>query len=180
MPRQSTSENLTKPVEGTASRIRSSSRPRLLFVILSVVAGSADVTSFLGLGLFSAHVTGNLVILAAHIIAQKAGNACLIDSVLLFILALALTKLWGAGLEALDISLLQPLLLLQFLLLAASFVFGLAPGHHPDPEARGIVAAGQLCVAAMAGRTMPYQTYRPRCQRKRLRCPPAIPSCLAK
>jgi uncharacterized membrane protein YoaK (UPF0700 family) len=32
-----------------------------------VVAGSADVISFLGLGgLFTAHVTGNLAILAAH------------------------------------------------------------------------------------------------------------------
>ena len=36
---------------------------RMLPPVLSVIAGSADVTSFLGLGLFSAHVTGNLVIL---------------------------------------------------------------------------------------------------------------------
>jgi uncharacterized membrane protein YoaK (UPF0700 family) len=150
MPRQSSSENLNKPIEATASCIRSSSCPRLLLVVLSVIAGSADVTSFLGLGLFCAHVTGNLVILAAHIMAQKAGNACLIDSVILFTLALALTRLLVAGLEALDISSLQPLLLLQFLLLAGSFVFGVASGHHPDPEARDIVAAGQLCVAAMA------------------------------
>jgi uncharacterized membrane protein YoaK (UPF0700 family) len=150
MPRQSTSENLTKLVETTAARVSSSSRPRLLLAMLSVIAGSADVTSFLGLGLFCAHVTGNLVILAAHVMAQKTDNACLIDSVLLFILVLALTRLLVAGMEALDIRSLQPLLLVQFILLAASFVLGIAFGDHPDAEARGTVAAGQLCVAAMA------------------------------
>jgi len=36
---------------------------RMLPLLLSVIAGSADVASFLGLRLFSAHVTGNLVIL---------------------------------------------------------------------------------------------------------------------
>ena len=42
----------------------------VLPTVLSVTAGSADVISFLGLGsLFVAHITGNLVILAAHIVA---------------------------------------------------------------------------------------------------------------
>jgi hypothetical protein len=37
--------------------------------LLSVIAGATDVISFLGLdGLFTAHITGNLVILAAHIV----------------------------------------------------------------------------------------------------------------
>ena len=37
--------------------------------MLSVIAGSTDVIGFLGLGgLFIAHVTGNLVILAAHLV----------------------------------------------------------------------------------------------------------------
>lgn len=38
--------------------------------MLSVTAGSADVISFLGLGgLFVAHITGNLVLLAAYLVA---------------------------------------------------------------------------------------------------------------
>ena len=40
---------------------------KLLIFVLSVIAGSVDVIGFLGLGsLFIAHVTGNLVILAAR------------------------------------------------------------------------------------------------------------------
>jgi uncharacterized membrane protein YoaK (UPF0700 family) len=118
--------------------------------VLSVIAGSADATSFLGLGLFSSHVTGNLVILTAQIVGRGAGAACLVLSVPFFILVLGLTRLLVAGLEALDLSSLRPLLLLQFLMLGGSFVLGLASGHHPAPEARSIIVAGQLSVGAMA------------------------------
>ena len=58
----------------------------LLPTVLSVIAGSADVASLLGLGLFSAHVTGNLVILTAQLVAPKRDDACLILSVPVFIL----------------------------------------------------------------------------------------------
>jgi uncharacterized membrane protein YoaK (UPF0700 family) len=37
--------------------------------MLGVIAGSSDVIGFLGLGgLFAAHITGNLVISAAHVL----------------------------------------------------------------------------------------------------------------
>src|SRR5437899_2261715 len=79
----STGERLN--VKSPASQIHNSRCcARLLPALLSVIAGSADVTSFLGLGLFSAHVTGNLVILTAHIVAGRADNACLALSVPIF------------------------------------------------------------------------------------------------
>ena len=61
----------------SASQTHTSRCVGLLPALLSVIAGSADVTSFLGLGLFSSHVTGNLVILTAHVVARRADNACL-------------------------------------------------------------------------------------------------------
>jgi uncharacterized membrane protein YoaK (UPF0700 family) len=40
-----------------------------LLIVLSVTAGCTDIIGFLVLnGLFTAHITGNLVILAAHIV----------------------------------------------------------------------------------------------------------------
>src|SRR5437879_7359034 len=87
--------------------------------VLSVIAGSADVIGFLGLGgLFTAHITGNLVILAAHIVSGGSAPLAPILSVPVFIAALALTRLLARGLEAIGLASLRPLLVLQLFLLA--------------------------------------------------------------
>src|SRR6266436_3149182 len=57
----------------------------ILPTVLSVIAGSADVISFLGLGLFNVHISGNLVILAAHIVARGAADVKLVLSAPIFI-----------------------------------------------------------------------------------------------
>jgi uncharacterized membrane protein YoaK (UPF0700 family) len=123
---------------------------RFLAVVLSVIAGSADAISFLGLGLFSAHVTGNLVILIAHLVTRRADNTCLFLSVPIFVAVLCLTRLLVAGLEARRVKPLRPLLLLQFLMLGSSLIVWAASGRPTGPEALGIIIAGQLSVAAMA------------------------------
>src|SRR5882757_6620497 len=93
---------------------------KLLPAVLSLVAGSVDVISFVGLGgLFAAHITGNLVIMAAHIVAGREAPLALMISVPVFIIVLAITRLLAGGLERLRVALLQPLLFLQFLLLAS-------------------------------------------------------------
>src|SRR5690349_852678 len=49
---------------------------KLLPSILGLTAGAVDLISFLGLGgLFAAHITGNLVILAAHLVDGGAASA---------------------------------------------------------------------------------------------------------
>ena len=128
-------------MKGPAPQVDTPSAAGLLPFVLSLIAGSADTTSFLGLGLFSAHVTGNLVILTAHIVVGRADNACLFLSVPIFILVLGLTRLLVAGLDVLGLSSLRPLLLLQFLLLGGALGFALAAGRHPAPEARAIIVA---------------------------------------
>ena len=55
---------------------------RLLPGVLSLTAGSMDVIGFLGLGgLFTAHITGNLVIVAAHVVTGEAAQWAAILSV---------------------------------------------------------------------------------------------------
>src|SRR6267143_6393752 len=61
----------------------------LLPTVLSMIAGAVDVTSFLSLGgLFTAHITGNLVILAAHYITGRFGEIAPLLSVPVFVLVL--------------------------------------------------------------------------------------------
>jgi len=142
-----------RPSQGRplAPSVDSSLGLKLLPTMLSVIAGSADVISFLGLGgLFVAHITGNLAILAAHLVTGSRVGVALLLSVPLFILVLGLTRLLAAGLEAIGLATLGPLLLLQFLLLAGFLALGVAAGPHVDPDAATAVLAGMLGVAAMA------------------------------
>jgi uncharacterized membrane protein YoaK (UPF0700 family) len=139
------------PAQVPAQPVDTSPGTKLLPTVLSVIAGSVDVISFLGLGgLFTAHITGNLVILAAHIVTGGAANVALLLSVPVFILVLFLTRLLAAGLEAFGLPSLRPLLLLQFLLLAGFLVLCVAAGPRIDPNAAKAILAGMVGVSAMA------------------------------
>src|ERR1700721_1458177 len=103
--------------------VESSLSTRLLPTVLSITAGSVDAIGFLGLGgLFTAHVTGNLVILAAHLASGGEAPVAPMLSVPVFVAALGLTRLLSSTLERIGFASLRPLLLLQFLLLAGFFV----------------------------------------------------------
>lgn len=124
---------------------------KLLPTVLSTIAGSTDAICFLGLGgLFTAHITGNLVVLAAHVVSGGAARVAEILSVPVFVVALGLTRLVASGLEGIGISSLQPLLLLQFLLLAGVLGLSVAAGPGIDPNAAGAILGGMLGVSAMA------------------------------
>jgi uncharacterized membrane protein YoaK (UPF0700 family) len=122
----------------------------LLFV-LSVTAGCTDVIGFLVLnGLFTAHITGNLVILAAHIVGGGEAQIAPMLSVPVFVVMVGLTRLLAGGLESIDLASLRPLLLLQFLLLAGFLVLCVVAGPRIDPNATHAILAGMLGVSAMA------------------------------
>jgi uncharacterized membrane protein YoaK (UPF0700 family) len=119
--------------------------------ILSVIAGATDVIGFLGLaGLFTAHITGNLVILAAHVVTGGQADIAPMISVPVFMAALLLTRLLVSALERLGVASLRPLLLAQFLLLAGFLFLCDAGGPHLDPRAAVAITAAMLGVAAMA------------------------------
>jgi uncharacterized membrane protein YoaK (UPF0700 family) len=69
--------------------VDSSLGTKLLPAVLSLIAGSVDVISFLGLGgLFTAHITGNMAILAAHVVSGGAAQLALMLSVPVFMVVL--------------------------------------------------------------------------------------------
>jgi uncharacterized membrane protein YoaK (UPF0700 family) len=124
---------------------------KFLPFVLSMTAGSTDVIGFLGLGgLFTAHITGNLVVLAAKVVAGETAPVSFLISVPVFIAVLALSKLIAAGLERMLIASLVPLLLLQFLLLSIFSVICLRARPGIDPNTAMMVVAGMLAVSAMA------------------------------
>jgi len=70
----------------------------LLPFVLSATAGAVDVIVFLALGgLFTAHITGNVVVLAAHYLTGKFSEVGALLSVPVFVVVLgAVTLLSGA------------------------------------------------------------------------------------
>ena len=135
----------------SASPIDSSLGTKLLPSVLSLTAGSVDVITFLGLGgLFTAHITGNLVILAAHVVSGEEAQLAPMLSVPVFIAALGLARLLAEASERIGFASLRPLLLLQFLLLAGSLVLCIAVGPRADPDAPIPILMGMLGVSAMA------------------------------
>jgi uncharacterized membrane protein YoaK (UPF0700 family) len=123
----------------------------MLPVVLSVAAGCTDVIGFLGLnGLFTAHITGNLVVLAAQLAGGVAGQIAKILAVPVFIGMVSLTVLLARGLESIGLASLRPLLLFHFLLLAGFLGLCVAAGPHLDPNATIAIFAAMLGVSAMA------------------------------
>jgi len=143
---------------GASDPMRMASSPSIesraalaLLAVLSVVAGSTDIIGFLGLnGLFTARVTGNLAVLAAHIVAGGEGQFAQLLSVPVFMAMVGLTRLLAGGLESIGVASLRPLLLLQFLLLAGFLTVSIAADPGVDPNTTKLILAGMLGVSAMA------------------------------
>jgi uncharacterized membrane protein YoaK (UPF0700 family) len=124
---------------------------RLLPFVLSLIAGSVDVIGFLGLdGLFTAHITGNLVVLAAHIVAGSDASVSLVISVPVFVVALAATRLLAARLELSGVAPLSPLLLLQFVLICGFLAIAGAADPRVNANTPGMIVAAMFGVSGMA------------------------------
>ena len=135
----------------SAPSVNNSRAVQALLIVLSVIAGCTDIIGFLGLnGLFTAHITGNLVIVAAHMVGGGEAQIAKMLSVPVFIVMIGLTRLLAGALESIGLASLRPLLLLQFLLLAGFLLLCVAAGPRIDPNATNAILAGMLGVSAMA------------------------------
>jgi uncharacterized membrane protein YoaK (UPF0700 family) len=126
-------------------------RATVLILRASHTSGCTDIIGFLSLnGLFTAQVTGNLVLLAAHVVAGSEVQIANLLSVPMFIVAVGLTMLLANGLAAIGLAPLRPLLLLQFVLLVGFLILCVTAGPHTDLNATTAIFAGMLGVSAMA------------------------------
>src|SRR5467141_461019 len=86
--------------------------------LLSVIAGMVDLTGFLTLGnIFTAHITGNIVLVAALVVRGGRMNPAQILAIPVFIVAVAATWLLAKASSRRGPGLLRLLLSIHFLLL---------------------------------------------------------------
>jgi uncharacterized membrane protein YoaK (UPF0700 family) len=123
----------------------------LITALLSFNGGFVDTAGFLGLaGLFTAHVTGNFVTLAAALVTGSHGIIGKLIALPEFVLVVALARLAGSAMRARTIAPLRPLLIAKVVLLAAFFAAAVGFGPFPNADAPAALITGFFGIAAMA------------------------------
>ena len=119
--------------------------------MLSVIAGMVDLTGFFMLGnIFTAHITGNLVVASALVVRGGPLNPAQLLAIPVFIVALALAWLIAELSNRKGPSLVRLLLVVQFLLLAAVLAFSVVAKPSSDPHGVLSVIDALIAVSAMA------------------------------
>jgi uncharacterized membrane protein YoaK (UPF0700 family) len=123
----------------------------VMAVLLAATAGYTDTVGFVALfGLFTAHVTGNFVVLGAAL--ANNGHGLLIKFLALpvFMLTIAIGRILERTLCRKNIRTDIPLLAMQVLLLIGFLVIAEAAGPNATAESSITILAGMLGVAAMS------------------------------
>jgi uncharacterized membrane protein YoaK (UPF0700 family) len=119
--------------------------------LLSVIAGMVDLTGFFNLGnLFTAHITGNLVVVAALVVRGGRINPAQMLAIPVFMLAVAATWLLARASGRRGPGLLRLLLLVQFLLLTCVLIFSVITKPSDNPHGLMAGIAAMMAVSAMA------------------------------
>ncbi|WP_374382420.1 YoaK family protein [Dongia sp.] len=130
---------------------RQASHPLTVAALLAFTAGFVDTVGFVALfGLFTAHVTGNFVLIGASLIDLHAGLLTKLLALPLFVITVALTRLFILRQERRARDAAMPLLLGELLFLGLFLACGsaLAPFDHADSAAA--MVTGFSAVVAMA------------------------------
>jgi uncharacterized membrane protein YoaK (UPF0700 family) len=140
--------DLARPADDAAELSRLEER---LPPLLSVIAGMVDLTGFFTLGnIFTAHITGNLVVAAA--VAVRGGPLNLAQALAIPVFMLGVAAVWLIA-RASDLrrtALTRLLLLIQFLLLAAVLIFSIITKPSANPHGLMAGVAVMIAVSAMA------------------------------
>jgi uncharacterized membrane protein YoaK (UPF0700 family) len=125
--------------------------PATTGALLAFTAGCVDTIGFIALfGLFTAHVTGNFVLIGAAIVDPNHGIIGKLLALPVFIFAVAATRLFVIGCERGKKDAIRPLLIGQILFLALFLAAGLAAAPFTDGDAPLAILTGMLGVTAMA------------------------------
>src|SRR5262249_62399260 len=118
--------------------------------LLSVIAGMVDVIGFLSPGLFTAHVTGNLVVIAALLVRGGPPKIAQVLAVPVFIVAVAAVWLIAKASDRRGPTLVRPLLAVQFLLLTCVLTFSVMNDPALNPHGLIAIFLAMIAVSAIA------------------------------
>ena len=124
---------------------------RWLPPLLSVIAGMVDLIGFLSFGIFTAHITGNIVVIGALLVHHNRVHPAQILAIPVFILAVAATWLLAKASGRRGTGLMRLLLLMQFLLLTCLLMFSVITTPSADPHGLRATIAAMIAVTAMGG-----------------------------
>ncbi|WP_374351386.1 YoaK family protein [Chitinimonas sp.] len=121
-----------------------------LAIAMAFAAGYVDTLGFIALfGLFTAHVTGNFVLIGSELARPSHGVLIKLLAFPAFILAVAATRLLVLALERRQRAAKAPVLLAQAALLVGFMLLGMAGTDHLSPQAPLAIAAGIVGAMAM-------------------------------
>lgn len=119
--------------------------------LLAFVAGFVDTVGFIALfGLFTAHVTGNFVLIGAAIAGHHDGIVAKLLAFPVFVLAVAATRLAILACEKRRRDAVPVLLLAQAAFLLLFLAAAIAKAEDMRPDSAPVIAIGMLAVIAMA------------------------------
>ena len=119
--------------------------------LLSIIAGMVDVTSFFMLGrIFTAHITGNLAVVAAVSAQGQPPGLVQTLTIPVFIVAVASAWLLAHASDLRGAALARLLLIIQFWLLAILFVLCVATKASANPHSLAAGIGVMIAVSAMA------------------------------
>ena len=142
---------------------RPSRLEKRLPTLLSLVAGMVDLIGFLTLGnVFTAHITGNLVVVSAVLVRGGPLNLAQALAIPVFILAVAAMWLLARASHRSGPGLARLLLLVHFLLLSGVLILSVLtrPWSNPHGLMAGIIV--MFAVAAMASQYALFRLAMPR------------------
>ena len=141
------------PSEAASSATATPASARFLIAqgtLLAFVAGYVDVVGFAALfGLFTAHVTGNFVMIGLELAGSGQGVLAKLLALPMFVVAVAATKLAVTALTRRGVAPLRPMLLAQAVLLLAFMAAGLLALPIQSADAPATIVVGLIGVAAM-------------------------------
>jgi uncharacterized membrane protein YoaK (UPF0700 family) len=119
--------------------------------LLSFNGGFVDTIGFLGLqGLFTAHVTGNFVTLAATLVYGTHGVIAKLLALPEFVVVIVLARLVSAAMTARGMPALRWMLVAKVSFLLAFFVLAVTLGPFPDSDVPTALLTGFAGIAGMA------------------------------